>query len=54
MDMMNPEQLCEQSLREVIRVRKDREWNDKNAEFLDAYNKIVEAEGVALQEWRTF
>lgn len=51
---INISQVCEQSLREVIRIRKEREWNEKNAEFLDVYNKIVEAEGVALQEWRSF
>lgn len=30
------------------------QWQQQNATFIDAYNKIVETEGVALQEWRTF
>jgi antitoxin CcdA len=51
---INISQVCEQVLREVIRAQKDREWSEKNAAFIAHYNKMVEAEGVALQEWRSF
>ncbi len=47
-------QLCEQKLREEIRARKDRQWNEQHADFISAYNKAVETESLALQEWRTF
>ena len=51
---INISQLCEQALREEIQRRKERQWNEQHADFLAAYNNLVETEGVALQEWRTF
>lgn len=51
---INISHVCEQTLREIIRAQKEREWNDRNAAFIEAYNQIVETEGVALQEWRAF
>lgn len=47
-------QVCEQRLREEIQARKGQKWNEQHADFIAAYNKQVEAEGVALQEWRAF
>lgn len=44
----------EPSVDEKNRAQKDPGWNERNLAFIDEYNKIVEAEGVALQEWRTF
>ena len=51
---INISQVCEQALREHIRIREEQEWNAKNAAFIEKYNQIVEAEGTALQEWRGF
>lgn len=51
---INISQLCEQKLREEIAAQRERQWNERHAAFIDAYNKNVEAEGVALQEWRAF
>ena len=51
---INISQVCEQSLREQIQARKEQQWNAQHAEFLSSYNSVVEAEGVALQEWRAF
>ncbi|WP_198115868.1 type II toxin-antitoxin system CcdA family antitoxin [Massilia rhizosphaerae] len=51
---INISQLCEQTLREEIQKRKEQQWNEQHAGFLAAYNDQVEAEGVALQEWRAF
>lgn len=51
---INISQLCEQKLREEIALQKERKWNEQHAQFIAAYNKSVEAEGVALQEWRAF
>jgi antitoxin CcdA len=51
---INISQLCEQRLREEIQMRKEQQWNEQHADFIAAYNKVVETEGVALQEWRAF
>lgn len=51
---INISQVCEQSLREHIQVLKEQQWNAQHAEFIASYNKAVEEEGVALQEWRAF
>lgn len=51
---INISQLCEQTLREEIQRRKEQQWNEQHANFLTAYNSLVETEGVALQEWRAF
>ena len=47
-------QLCEQTLREEIHALKASSWNEQHADFIAVYNKTVEAEGVALQDWRPF
>nr|WP_315252891.1 type II toxin-antitoxin system CcdA family antitoxin [uncultured Duganella sp.] len=51
---LNISQLAEQKLREEIALHRERQWNEQHAKFLSLYNKNVEEEGVALQEWRTF
>jgi antitoxin CcdA len=51
---LNISQICEQRLREEIQSRKEQQWNEQHADFIAAYNNQVEAEGVALQEWRAF
>lgn len=51
---INISQICEQRLREEIQARKEQQWNEQHAAFIATYNKQVEAEGVALQEWRAF
>jgi antitoxin CcdA len=49
---INISQVCEQRLREEIQLRKEQQWNEENADFLAAYNRKVEEEGLALEEWR--
>lgn len=51
---INISQVCEQRLREEIQARKEQHWNEQHADFIAAYNKLTEAEGLALQEWRAF
>lgn len=51
---INISQICEQRLREEIQARKEQQWNEQHANFIAVYNSVVEAEGVALQEWRAF
>lgn len=51
---INISQVCEQRLREEIQKQKELQWNEQHASFISAYNNVLEAEGVALQEWRAF
>jgi antitoxin CcdA len=51
---INISQVAEHGLREEIQARRERQWNQDNARFIAAYNRLVEEEGVALQEWRAF
>lgn len=47
-------QVCEQHLREVVRRTRDSQWRQEHADFIAAYNATVEAEGLPLDEWRSF
>lgn len=51
---INISQTCERSLRDSIREKRQQLWNAQHAEFIAAYNRAIEDEGVALQEWRAF
>ncbi|MGB9988981.1 type II toxin-antitoxin system CcdA family antitoxin [Massilia sp. SM-13] len=51
---INISQVCEERLREEIQSRMEQQWNVEHADFLAAYNRRVEEEGVALDEWRSF
>ena len=51
---INISQVCEQRLLEEIQARKEPLWNELHADFIATYNEQVAAEGVALQEWRSF
>ncbi|WP_256078814.1 type II toxin-antitoxin system CcdA family antitoxin [Massilia sp. YIM B04103] len=51
---INISQVCEQRLREEIQLRLERQWNEEHADFLTVYNRRVEAEGLALEKWRSF
>lgn len=51
---INLSQTCEHFLREAIQIEKARNWAERNAEFIEAYNSTVEAEGLPLAQWRSF
>lgn len=51
---INLSQTCEQFLRIAIRAEKDRRWKIEHADFVTAYNQTVEAEGLPLEQWRSF
>lgn len=51
---INISQLCEERLREEIQLRMEQQWNVEHADFLASYNRRVEEEGLALEEWRSF
>lgn len=51
---INLSQTCDQFLRELVRSERERRWRAENAEFIAAYNRSVEAEGLPPDEWRGF
>ncbi len=51
---INLSQACDQYLRELVRKERERRWLEENAEFIAAYNRSVETEGLPLDEWRSF
>jgi antitoxin CcdA len=51
---LNVQAICEQRLREKIQTSREQTWSSQHAEFIANYNAMVEAEGTALHEWRSF
>jgi antitoxin CcdA len=51
---INLSQACDQFLRELVRKERECRWLEANAEFIAAYNRSVETEGLPLDEWRGF
>jgi len=51
---VNISQVCEQHLREVVLRELERKWREEHADFISAYNATLEAEGLPLDEWRSF
>lgn len=51
---INVSQVCDAHLREVVRREQERKWRESHADFVAAYNEIIEAEGLPLQAWRSF
>ena len=51
---INISQVCDAYLREVVRREQERRWRQEHAEFVNAYNATIEAEGLPLEEWRSF
>jgi antitoxin CcdA len=51
---INVSQVCDSHLREVVRRELERRWREEHADFIAAYNATIEAEGLPLDEWRTF
>lgn len=51
---INISQVCDNHLREVVRREQERKWREDHADFIAAYNATVEAEGLPLDEWRSF
>ena len=50
----NVSQLCDTRLREVVRREQENRWREEHADFIAAYNAIIETEGLPLDEWRSF
>lgn len=51
---INVSQVCDSYLREFVRREQERRWREEHAEFVAAYNSVLEAEGLPLEKWRTF
>lgn len=51
---INISQVCDSYLRDVVRHEQERRWREEHADFIAAYNTTVEAEGLPLDEWRSF
>jgi antitoxin CcdA len=51
---INVSQICDQHLREVVRLEQERQWRAEHADFVAAYNTTVDTEGLPLAEWRSF
>jgi antitoxin CcdA len=51
---INISQVCDNHLREVVRREQERRWRAEHADFIAAYNATMEAEGLPLDEWKSF
>jgi len=51
---INVSQVCDSHLREVVRREQERRWREEHADFIAAYNATIEADGLPLDEWRSF
>ncbi len=51
---INISQVCDNHLGEVVRREQERKWREDHADFIAAYNATIEAEGLPLDEWRSF
>jgi antitoxin CcdA len=50
----NVSQLCDTFLREAVRKELEARWRTEHADFIAAYNSTIYAEGLPLDEWRSF
>lgn len=51
---INISQACDQFLRELVREQRELRWQQDYADFIAVYNQSVNAEGLPLDQWRTF
>jgi antitoxin CcdA len=51
---INLSQTVEDYLASLVREAKQRQWLAENADFIAAYNKRIETEGLPLEQYRTF
>jgi len=51
---INISQICDAYLREAVRREQERRWREEYADFVVAYNAVIDAEGLPLDEWRSF
>lgn len=51
---LNISQVCDNHLRQMVKQEQERRWRSDHADFIVAYNATIEAEGLPLDQWRTF
>lgn len=51
---INISQACDEFLRDLVRKERAKRWKQDNAEFIQEYNRIVDAEGLPLAKWKSF
>ena len=51
---LNISQVCDQFLRERVRHERELRWQQEHADFIVAYNQLLEQEDLPLQGWRSF
>ena len=51
---LNISQVCDNHLRHMVAQEQERRWRSEHADFIVAYNATIEAEGLPLDQWRTF
>ena len=51
---INISQVCDNHLREIVRREQERKWRQDHSGFIAAYNATIEAEGLPLDEWKSF
>ncbi|MCL2876513.1 MAG: type II toxin-antitoxin system CcdA family antitoxin [Betaproteobacteria bacterium] len=51
---INISQTCDAYLRKVVKEEQARRWREEYADFIAAYNETLLAEGLPLDEWKTF
>ena len=51
---LNISQVCDTFLRQMVTQEQERRWRSEHADFIVAYNATIEAEGLPLDQWRTF
>jgi len=50
---INVSQVCDTHLCEVVRREQESRWREEHADFVAAYNAIIETEGLPLDGWRS-
>jgi antitoxin CcdA len=51
---LNISKLCDAYLQTYVKEEQARRWREEHAAFVDVYNDTVAAEGLPLDEWKTF
>ena len=51
---LNISQVCDNHLRQMVTQEQERRWRSDHADFIVAYNATIEAEGLPLDQWRSF
>ena len=51
---INISQACDGFLRARVKQERERRWLSENAAFIEEYNKTLDAEGLPLDQYRSF